>query len=51
MGRVMPDQLQRFRIVARDNLHARIRGNWIGDVGQRAVQADRDRLLRQGLGD
>ena len=51
MGCVVPDQLQRFRVIAGHNPHAGVRGNRIGDVGQRAVQADGDRLLRKRFRD
>ena len=51
MRRVVPDQLQRFRVIARDDLDAGIRGDRVCDVGQRPVQADGNRLLRKRFRD
>ncbi len=50
MRGVVPDQRQRARIVAGDDLDPRIRGDRIGEVGELAVERHRHRLLGERLG-
>ena len=55
MRAVVPDQLQRARVVARDELDLGVLLDRVGEIGDRAVERHRDRALgergRDALGD
>jgi hypothetical protein len=51
MRGIVPDQLQRFRALAGDELEFRVRGDGIGQIRQRAVELHGKRLLGERFGD
>src|SRR4051812_42523211 len=51
MGGVVPDQRQRARIVAGDDLNATVAGDGVGKVSDHPVERHGDRLLGERLRD